>query len=97
MALSFFLDNTVSPEELPGNINFFPASHRGPILITNRHAGSKELGPSIELDRMEKEEGLQLLLRSSGLDTDVLDAAEEILSLLGNLLLAIEPTFHNFA
>jgi hypothetical protein len=39
---------------------------------------------------MEKEEGLQLLLRSSGGDTDELDAAEEILSLLGNLPLAID-------
>jgi len=39
---------------------------------------------------MEKDEGLQLLLRSSGGDTDELEAAEEILSLLGNLPLAID-------
>jgi hypothetical protein len=81
------LDN---PEDLPGIVDFFPASRHGSILITSRHAGSKELGQSIELDRMEKEEALQLLLHSSGGDTDELDAAEEILSLLGNLPLAID-------
>jgi len=83
-------DNLDNPEDLVGIFSFFPASHHGSILITSRHAGSKELGQSIELDRMEKEEGLRLLLRSSGLDTDELDAAEEILSLLGNLPLAID-------
>ena len=83
-------DNLDNPEDLPGIVNFFPASHLGSILITSRYAGSKELGPSIQLDCMEKEEGLQLLLHSSGGDTDELDAAEEILSLLGNLPLAID-------
>src|SRR5260221_6703024 len=39
---------------------------------------------------MEKEEGLQLLLRSSTVDTDEMDCAEEILSLLGNLPLGID-------
>jgi len=83
-------DNLDNPEDLPGIVSFFPASHHGSILITSRHAGSKELGQSIELDRMEKEEGLQLLLHSSKGDTDELDAAEEILSLLGNLPLGID-------
>jgi hypothetical protein len=83
-------DNLDDPEDLPGILSFFPASHRGSILITSCHAGSKELGQSIELDRMERKEGLQLLLRSSVVDTDELDAAEQILSLLGNLPLAID-------
>src|SRR5258708_3892268 len=84
-------DNLDNPDDLPGIVNFFPSSHLGSILITSRHAGSKELGGrSIELNRMEKEEGLQLLLHSSGGDTDELDAADEILSLLGNLPLAID-------
>jgi len=83
-------DNLDNPEDLADILSFFPASHCGSILITSRLAGSKELGQSIELDRMEKEEGLQLLLRSSGGDTDEVDAAEEILSLLGNLPLAID-------
>jgi tetratricopeptide (TPR) repeat protein len=39
---------------------------------------------------MEREEGLQLLLRSSVVDADELDAAEQILSLLGNLPLGID-------
>jgi hypothetical protein len=43
----------------------------------------------LEIDRMEKEEGLQLLLPSSG-DTVEVDAAEDILNLLGNLPLAID-------
>jgi len=50
--------------------------------------GSKELGQSSELDRMERE-GLQLLPRTTGANTDELNAAEEILSILGNLPLAI--------
>jgi len=83
-------DNLDNPEDLPGIVNFFPASQHGSILITSRLAGSNELGQSIELDYMEKEEGLQLLLRSPARDTDELDAAEEILSLLGNLPLGID-------
>jgi hypothetical protein len=68
-------DNLDNPEDLPGIVNFSPASQCGSILITSRLAGSNQ---SIELDCMEKEEGLQLLLRSSGGDTDEVDAAEEI-------------------
>src|SRR5260221_232550 len=83
-------DNLDNPEDLPGIVGFFPASQHGSILITSRHAGCKELGQSIELDHMEKEEGLQLLLRSSTVDTDEMDCAEEILSLLGNLPLGID-------
>jgi len=83
-------DNLDNPEDLRGIINFIPANRHGCILITSRYAGSKELGQSIELGHMEKNEGLQLLLRSSGGDTDELEAAEEILSLLGNLPLAID-------
>ena len=75
---------------MSGILDFFLTSHRGSILITSRYAGSKELGQSIDLDRMEKEEGLQLLLRSSVVDTDELEAAEETLNLLGNLPLVID-------
>jgi len=59
-------DNLDNPEDLPGIVNFFPENRRGSILITSRYAGSKELGQAIKLDHMEKDEGLQLLLRSSG-------------------------------
>jgi len=83
-------DNLDNPEDLRGIVNFFPANRHGCILITSRYAGCKELGQSIELDDMEKDEGLQLLLRSSGGDTDEREAAEEILNLLGNLPLAID-------
>ena len=83
-------DNLDNPEDLPGIASFFPASHCGSILITSRLSGSSELGQSIELGRMEKEEGFQLLLRSSGGGTDEVDAAEEILGLLGYLPLAID-------
>ena len=75
---------------MPGIVSFFPASQCGSILITSRLAGSSELGQSIELDHTEKGEGLQLLLHSPGIDTDELVAAEEILSLLGNLPLAVD-------
>jgi len=83
-------DNLDNPEDLPGIVSFFPASHRGSILITSRLAASNELGQSVGLDRMEKEEGLKLLIGSSRGDTDEVDAAEEILSLVGSLPLAID-------
>src|ERR1700675_4228629 len=41
---------------------------------------------------MEKEEGLQLLLRSADADPEELSAAEQILTLLGYLPLAIDQT-----
>ena len=83
-------DNLDNPADLRDILRFFPASQCGSILITSRLSGSKELGKSIEFDRMEEEEGLQLLLQSSRGDTNEVDAAEEILSLLGNLPLAID-------
>ena len=89
-------DNLDNPEDLPGIPDFFPASHRGSILITSRNAGSKVLGQSVELGGMMREEGLQLLLRSSVVDsssvvdTDELEAADEILNLLGDYPLAID-------
>jgi len=83
-------DSLDNPQDLSGIGSFFPVSQCGCILITSRLSGSNELGQSIEMDYMEKEEGLQLLLHSSGGGTDELDAAEEILKLLGNLPLAID-------
>jgi len=41
-------NNLDNPEDFPDIHKFFPASHRGSILITSRHARSKELGQSIE-------------------------------------------------
>ena len=51
---------------------------------------SKELGEVIELDRMEKDEGLELLLRSSPADSKDVAAAEKILERLEYLPLAID-------
>jgi len=83
-------DNLDNPSDLQGIPNFFPDGGIGSILITSRYVGSQELGRSIELDRMEKEEGLQLLLPSSGTDREELLAAEQILKQLGYLPLAID-------
>ena len=55
-------DSMDNPSELEDIQNFFPDGRSGSILLTSRHAGSRMLGRSIELDRMENEEGLQLLL-----------------------------------
>src|SRR6202795_1300014 len=85
-------DNLDNPSDLHGILNFFPDSRRGCILVTSRYVGSKGLGQSIEVDCMEKEEGLQLLLRSADADSDELAAAEQILTLLGYLPLAIDQT-----
>jgi len=83
-------DNLDNPEDLRGIGDFSPANRHGCILITSRYAGSKELGQSILLDHMKEDEGLQLLLHSSGGDTAEPDAAKEILCLLGDLPLAID-------
>jgi tetratricopeptide (TPR) repeat protein len=86
-------DNLDDPSDLDHILNFFPDSRYGCILVTSRHAGCKELGQSIEVDRMEKDEGLQLLLRFT--DTSAaqeLVDAEQILALLEYLPLAIAQT-----
>jgi hypothetical protein len=83
-------DNLDNPSDLQDILNFFPDSRYGSILVTSRYAGSKELGQPIELDCMEREEGLQLLLRSPEPETEELAAAEQILTQLGYLPLAID-------
>jgi hypothetical protein len=50
-------DNLDYPSELRDIKTFFPNARRGFILITSCYAGTKELGHSIELDRMVHEEG----------------------------------------
>jgi tetratricopeptide (TPR) repeat protein len=83
-------DNLDNPADFQGILNFFPDSRLGSILITSRYVGSRELGRSIDLDRMEKNEGLQLLLSSLQPDREELLAAEQILTQLGYLPLAID-------
>ena len=82
-------DNLDNPLEFRDIAMFFPESHLGFILVTSRFSGAKELGRVIELDRMEKDEGLQLLLRGSPADTE-LAAAEELLIKLEYLPLAVD-------
>jgi len=83
-------DNLDNPSDLQDILNFFLDSRYGSILVTSHYAGSKELGQQIELDCMEKEEGLQLLLPSLEPDTEELATAEQILTQLGYLPLAID-------
>jgi hypothetical protein len=59
-------------------------------MVISRYTGSQELGRSINIDLMEKEEGLQLLLPSSQTGGGDLHATEEILTQLGYLPLAID-------
>ena len=83
-------DNLDNPSYFHDIITFFPESRWGCILVTSRYAGAEELGSVIVLDRMEKDEGLQLLLRGSQADSTELAATEEILMKLGYLPLAID-------
>jgi ribosomal protein S15P/S13E len=84
-------DNLDNPPDIRDIFNFCPEGDYGSILMTSRHAGLKELGGSIvEVDQMEKEEGLELLLRSSQTDPEDLAAAEQILMRLEYLALAID-------
>jgi tetratricopeptide (TPR) repeat protein len=82
-------DNLDNPSDFHYIIAFSQDSRWGCILVTSRFAGAKELGWVIGLDRMEKDEGLQLLLWGSQADTE-LAAAEELLMKLGYLPLAID-------
>ena len=81
-------DNLDNLEDFPDIVRFFPNSGSGCILITSRSASSKDLGEVIEIEQMEKDEGLELLL--SGSQTVANDvAAEKILARLEYLPLAI--------
>ena len=61
-------DNLDNLEDIPDIVQFFPDSGRGCILITSRSASSKDLGVVIELQQMERDEGVALLLHSSAAD-----------------------------
>src|SRR5882672_7746937 len=63
-------DNLDDPADLNDIRNFFPDSNYGSILITSRCSGSEELGDVIKVDKMEDNEGLQLLFRTSRTDTE---------------------------
>ena len=82
-------DNYDNLSEIHDLMQFFPDGASGSILITSRSADSKELGEVIELDQMEKDEGLELLLRSSQAKLMDVAVAEKILARLEYLPLAI--------
>ena len=81
-------DNLDNLEDIPDVMQFFPNRSSGCILITSRSASSKDLGDVIEVERMEKDEGLELLLSGPQAVTDDV-AAERILARLDYLPLAI--------
>src|SRR5882672_990036 len=83
-------DNLDNPSDLNDIRNFFPDSNSGSILITSRCSGTEELGDIIKVDKMEEAEGLQLLFRNSQSDTQERAAAQDILTRLDYLPLAIE-------
>ena len=83
-------DNYDNPSDIPDIIDFFPNSSCGRILITSRSTVSKELGEVIKLDRMEKDEGLELLLHSSEADGTDVAVIEKIFGRLEYLPLAID-------
>ena len=84
------IDNLDNLEDFPDIIKFFPDSRDGHILITSRSGSSRELGEVIEVERMEKNEGMELLLHSSSADAKDTDAVEKILSRVEYLPLAID-------
>ena len=83
-------DNYDNPSDIHDLMRFFPDNTCGSILITSRSTLSKELGNVIELDRMEKHEGLELLLYVSQADSTDVAAAEKILARVEYLPLAID-------
>src|SRR5882672_2016825 len=83
-------DNLDNLSDLEDIRKFFPDSNSGSILITSRCSGSEELGDVIKVDKMEENEGLQLLFRTSRTDTEERATAQDILTRLDYLPLAIE-------
>ena len=71
---------------------YFPVSAHGAIVIISRHAEAERLGATIQLEGMSEEEGLELLLRRSGLRMQSENALEgrNIVQRLGHLPLAID-------
>lgn len=72
--------------------DYFPVSANGAIVIISRHAEAERLGLTIQLEIMSEDEGLDLLLRRSGLGMDPENALEgrNIVRRLGCLPLAID-------
>lgn len=89
------LDNL---DEFPDITQFFPDSNCGRILITSRSASSKELGEVIQLDQLEKDEGLELLFHSSQADHNDAAVVEKILTRLNishSRLIRFDHIFRN--
>jgi tetratricopeptide (TPR) repeat protein len=83
-------DNLDNPSDLNHIVTFLPDSHCGVILVTSRCAGSKDLGRVIPLDGMKRDEGIELLPQFSQEDAREIAAAEQILTMMGYLPLAID-------
>ena len=83
-------DNYDNPLDIPDIIRYFPDDSYGSILIMSRSAVSRELGEVIELDRMEKDEGLELIRQSSQAEGTDMAVIDKILARLEYLPLAID-------
>jgi hypothetical protein len=85
-------DNYDQPDKFKNISAYFPQGQTGSILFTSRHADSKRLGVVIRLTHMTEDEGLELLLRQSGLERNDNNNAEgiKIVKTLGYLPLAID-------
>ena len=72
--------------------DYFPIGANGAIVVISRHAEAQRLGPTIQLETMSEDEGLDLLLRRSGLEFDPQNMLEgrNIVQRLGCLPLAID-------
>jgi tetratricopeptide (TPR) repeat protein len=84
-------DNYDRPDLFKNISDFIPQGQAGSILITSRHGDSENLGETIKVDRMTKEESLELLLRQSRHQTTGENVKEgmRIVEQLGYLPLAI--------
>ncbi|KAI9858058.1 MAG: hypothetical protein M1813_007870 [Trichoglossum hirsutum] len=85
-------DNYDQPSEFRNITTCFPQGETGAILFTSRHADSERLGTTIRVMRMAENEGLELLLRQSKLESNDDNAAEgrKVIQKLGYLPLAID-------
>ncbi|KAH0553453.1 hypothetical protein GP486_006477 [Trichoglossum hirsutum] len=85
-------DNYDRPGEFKNISDFFPQGQTGSMLFTSRHTDSKRLGIAISVLQMTEDEGLELLLRQSELESnrDNAVAGKKIIRKLGCLPLAID-------
>jgi hypothetical protein len=86
----FVFDGFDNPKSFEGRDirDYIPHVKGGAILVTSRHGDAKRLGEIVRVDEMLQQEGLELLFRQVGCETNDSNSmiGREIVARLGNLV-----------